>query len=184
MAREVDDPGAIASALHNLALDHLVADDPSGARPLLEESLGLAEELGTAYGLANVHASLGSALVALDELAPAAAHLAESVRLLRELDATEALPQVVEDLAALALAQGDPEGAAKRLGAAMCIRAGVGAGTGRIDADRTARTEAGTRRELGDEAFERLRNEGRELTLTQAIEQASRDAAAGVPAPG
>ena len=131
-----------------------------------------------------MHANLGAALVSLEELTPASAHLAESVRLLRELDATEALPQVVEDLAALALAKSDPEGAAKLLGVAMCIRAGVGAGTGRIDIDRIARTEAGARRELGDEAFERLRNEGRELTLAQAIELVSRDAAAGVPAPG
>jgi hypothetical protein len=111
-------------------------------------------------------------------------HLAESVRLLRQLDATEALPQVVEDLAALALATGDAERSARRLGAAMCIRTAVGAGTGRIDADRAARTEVGARAELGDDAFERLRREGRELTLAQAIEFASRDAAAGVSAAG
>ena len=184
LARELDDRGAIASALHNLALDHLVADDAAGALPLLEESLGHAEELGTAYGLANVHANLGAALVSLGDLGQAAAHLAESVRLLRALDATEALPQAVEDLAALALATGDPEAAARRLGAAMCIRAGVGSGTGRIDADRAGRTEAEVRRELGDETFERLRNEGRELTLAQAIEFVSREAAAAVPARG
>ena len=130
-----------------------------------------------------MHASLGAALVALDEFGRAAAHLAESVRLLRGLDATEAMPQVVEDLAALALAQGDPRGRRSGSVPRCAVRAGVGAGTGRSDADRTARTEADARR-AGDEALRRLRNEGRELTLAQAIEQASRDAAAGVAAPG
>ena len=102
LARELDEADPIASSLHNLALVYLVEDDAAGALPLLEESLVLAEALQTPYGLANVHANLGAALVDLGELGRGAAHLAESIRRLRELDATESLPPTIEDQAALA----------------------------------------------------------------------------------
>ena len=72
LARELDEADPIASSLHNLALVHLVEDDAAGALPLLEESLVLAEALETPYGLANVHANLGAALVDLGELGRAA----------------------------------------------------------------------------------------------------------------
>ena len=183
LARELDEADPIASSLHNLALVYLVEDDAEGALPLLEESLVLAEALQTPYGLANVHANLGAALVDLGELGRGAAHLAESIRRLRELDATESLPPTIEDQAALAVATGAPETAARLLGAAMAVRDSVGSGTGQSDADRAARTEAKARTVLGDEGFSLPFEEGRGLTLAAAVDFAEREAAAAVAHP-
>ncbi len=183
LARELDEADPIASALHNLALVHLVEDDAAGALPLLEESLVFAEALGTAYGLANVHGNLGAALVDLGELGRAAAHLAESVRRLRELDATESLPPTIEDQAALAFATGAAETAARLLGAAMAVRDSVGSGFGQSDADRAARTAAKARTALGDEGFSSAFEEGRRLTLAEAVDFAEREATAAVAHP-
>lgn len=183
LARELDEADPMASALHNLALVHLVEDDAAGALPLLEESLVFAEALGTPYGLANVHGNLGAALVDLGELGRAAAHLAESVRRLRELDATESLPPTIEDQAALAFATGAADTAARLLGAAMAVRDSVGSGFGQSDADRAARTAAKARTALGDEGFSSAFEEGRRLTLAEAVDFAEREAAAAVAHP-
>ena len=170
LARDLGDTGAIASALHNLALVHLVEDDAPSALPLLEESLDHAEALGSAYGLGNVHANLGAALVALGDLDEGERHLGESVRILRELDATKSLGPTVEELAALALARGDCDEAARRLGAAAAIRAAIGSGNGRADADRAARTEARAKVALGDDGFARAFAAGRALSLDDVYE--------------
>ena len=178
LARELGESEAIGSALHNLALVHLVEEDPGSAVPLLEESLTHARAVGNTYGEANCHANLGAALVELGEHARAADHLAASVRLLRQLDATEVLAPTLEDLAALALATGDPASAARRLGAAAAVRAAVGSGAGRSDADRAERTERATRSELGDDLFEQEWADGRGLTLARALEFAESESAA------
>ena len=184
LARELDEADLIARSLHNLALVHLVENDAAGALPLLEESLALVQAFDSPYGLANVHANLGAALVDLGDLSRAAGHLAESVRRLRELDATESLPPTIEDLAALALATGDAEAAAKRLGAAMAVRDSVGAGTGRSDADRAALTEVKARLQLGDDAFELAFAAGRALSLHEAVQLAEREATVAMSTPG
>ena len=111
------------------------------------------------------------------------AHLAESIRRLRELDATESLPPTIEDQAALAVATGAPDTAARLLGAAMAVRDSVGSGTGQSDADRAARTEAKARAALGDEGFSAAFEEGRGLTLAEAVGFAEREAAAAVAHP-
>ena len=130
-----------------------------------------------------MHANLGAALVELGELGRAAAHLAESVRRLRELDATESLPPTIEDQAALAFATGAAETAARLLGAAMAVRDSVGSGFGQSDADRAARTAAKARTALGDEGFSSAFEEGRRLTLAEAVDFAEREAAAAVAHP-
>ena len=170
LARELDYLIGLASSLHNLSLGYLAENEPARALPLLEESLVLSERLGSAYFLANVHTNLGAALVAVGDLDEGERHLTEGARIQLELDATKSLSPTLEELAALALARGDADAAAARLGAAEAIRAAIGAGHNRADADRAARTEARARAELGDDAFERLRRDGRELTLAQAIE--------------
>ena len=101
------------------------------------------------------------------------------------LDAPEIIAPTLEDLAALAFASGDANAAARRLGAAAALRAGLGTAIGRSDADRAARTEVRARlRDWATTAFERAFGEGRRLTLQEAIELASREASAAVVAPG
>ena len=182
MARELGETGAIASSLHNLALVHLAEDHPAAALPLLEESLVHAESLGSAYGLGNVHANLGAALVGLGKLEAGESHLGESVRILLELDALDTLCPTIEDLAALALARGDAEEAPLLLGAAAALRSSIGAGRGRSDADRADRTAARARERVGAEAYDRGLAAGVELTRAEVLELAKRAATAAANA--
>ena len=184
LARELDYLIGLASSLHNLSLSYLAEDEPAQALPLLEESLVLSERLGSAYILANVHTNLGAARVAVGDLDDGARHLAEGARILLELDATKSLSPTLEELAALALARGDADAAAARLGAAEAIRAAIGAGHNRADADRAARTEARARDELGEDAFDLAFESGRSLPLTDAVMLVEQTVTAAAAAPG
>jgi hypothetical protein len=68
------------------SLADLADGAPADAIPRLEESLELANEPGSLYGVAHVHCAFGVALTELGHLDLATEHLYESVHVRRELD--------------------------------------------------------------------------------------------------
>jgi len=80
----------------------------------------------------------------------------------------------LEGLAAVAVARGEADRAARLLGAAQRIREEVGAAvyTYRPDRSLQERTMAAAHTQLGEPGFEQARAEGRAMAFEQAIEYA------------
>jgi hypothetical protein len=78
----------------------------------------------------------------------------------------------LENFALIAMAQGQPERAVHLFGAAEALRAKIGAPGRLIDREAHARLLLDARGRLGEPAFSRAQEEGRAMTLDEAIARA------------
>jgi predicted ATPase/class 3 adenylate cyclase len=170
-----DRPGESLS-LGNLGLVFQSQGDYDTARRLLEESLAIDRELGDKLGIAGSFSYLGELERAAGNFDRAEELHLEGLRGLRELPQREVLPMAIEGLAGLAAARGRVESAARLFGAAESLRRTVGLPVPPSSLEAYERDVAGTRRALGDTAFEQLKKEGWEMTLEAAISYALAEA--------
>jgi non-specific serine/threonine protein kinase len=126
--------------------------------------------------------SLGFVLLGQGEYGEAKALLAESLSLRRELGDQVGMVQCLAGLAGIANSVGQPERAARLFGAAEALRAASGARLSpadRVDYDHNL---AAARGQLGESAFAAAWDEGRAMTLEEAIAEAERIALETAPA--
>src|SRR5262249_34525659 len=101
----------------------------------------------------------------------------ESLTIHREAGGKPRIVTDLEGLAAVAVAQAQPERAARLFGAAEALREAMGAPLPPADRPEHARAVASARTALGDEAFAAAWVEGRALSMeaaiTYALEQVS-----------
>jgi predicted ATPase/class 3 adenylate cyclase/DNA-binding CsgD family transcriptional regulator len=166
--RELEDVEGIGLCLLHLGVVALSQGDPSSARPPLEESLAIWRELGDRRTIVKATYFLGDAASGRRDHAAARTLYEESLSLSIELGDRWISAISLEGLARVALATGQPEAAARLLGAADALRDATGATRSAYFRALYERNLAQTRARLGDDAFDTAWAAGRTLTPEQA----------------
>jgi predicted ATPase/class 3 adenylate cyclase len=164
--RELGDRRGIAASLNNLGLLAREQRNYAAAQALYEESLVIRRELGDKQGIAASLSNLGLVAWRQGDRARARRLLAEGLKLRQALGDKAGIAGSLESLAMI---EPDPERAACLYGAAEGLREVLHhprTPSGRSDYDR----ELGTlRAALGEQAFAAAWDQGRAMTLEQAI---------------
>jgi tetratricopeptide (TPR) repeat protein len=159
----------IASALHNLGDIAKRQGAYARAEGLVRESLAMAVEAGDRHLIARTVHLLGSVASERGRYDEAAAHFATALEMDRETGDREGVACAVEGFAGVAAAQGRPDRALLLAGAAVAARGSEAAlypPGERVTLERQLLT---ARSALGDDAAARAFDEGRALTLAQAV---------------
>jgi len=172
--RELGDRFGIATSLNNLGLVAYYQDDYPAARALFEECRAIAQELGDrsvfAYSLNN----LGLVAYYQADYLGARVLFEECLAITRELGDRYGIAFSLEGMAAAIAALGGSLLAARIWGAADRLREEIGSPRPPNERPRHDARVAAARANLRDDAsFDRAWQEGRALTLEQAIELAS-----------
>ncbi|HEY5984838.1 MAG TPA: BTAD domain-containing putative transcriptional regulator [Streptosporangiaceae bacterium] len=160
MFRELGDVEGIAWSLLSLGTVARYQGAREQAAALLQESRSRAERIGFREGIAWSLEQLG--LLAADRGDPAAAALLRnSLEIHHDLRDRWRTCSVLEDLAAIALAQGCPQQATHLLGAAEEMRVAIGTVIAPCERAQHTATMTGARAALGSEAFAAAWQQGR-----------------------
>ena len=169
------DRRGVASVLGNLGNVAYERGDFTAALALSQEALAISRELGDRDGIASSLHSLGGVAYLQGDLASARAlYLANR----RELGDRLGIARALEGLAVVAASLGNSLRAARTWGAAQRLREEIGTPLSPTERSRYDQRGAAARAAVGDgAAFDRAWQEGRALTLKQAIELASEETA-------
>ncbi|MEO8346217.1 MAG: tetratricopeptide repeat protein [Betaproteobacteria bacterium] len=169
--RELGERQSIAMTLNSLGIVAYCEGDLRAARALLEESLAIRRELGDRQGIAASLNNLGNeARDHGDHVGGLALH-AESLAIYRELGDRRGIASSLEGFAEFALAK--PDRAARMWGAAERLRNEIAVPLPLRDRARHESQLAEARAAIEDAfAFDQAWEEGRAMTLAQAIEYA------------
>ncbi len=171
--RELRDQRGMALALGNLGIVTMEQGDYAGARGLQEESLSICRELGDRRGIAVALNNLGLVAWSQGDYVAARGLDEESLLLFRELGERRGIAYTLEALAALAAAEGTPRRAARLWGAAEQLREEIGSALPPNNLKEREQQVAASRAALADDiAFDAAWEEGRALTLDQAMDLA------------
>ena len=178
ISRELGDRARVADALNNLGSLAYDQGDFASARVLIEESLAISRDLGDRDGIASSLHSLGMVAYLQGDLAAARTLHKEGLANRRDLGDRLGLSRALEGLAAVAAALGRSLRAARIWGAAERLREEIGTPLSPTDRPGYDRRGAAARAAVGDDAaFDGAWQQGRALTLEQAIELASEETA-------
>jgi hypothetical protein len=140
---------------------------------MLEESLAIHRELGNRYGIAVSLSNLGYVALNQGDYPNARALLEESLAIRRELGDRYGIPYSLEGLGAVVASLHDSLRAARIWGASERSRAEIGTPLSPNERSGYDRRVAAARIASGDDAaFDNAWQEGRRLTLDQAIDLA------------
>jgi non-specific serine/threonine protein kinase len=167
--RELGDGWGMAVSLNILGSTAYYQGYYSRSAALFEESLSLFQELGDKHGIAWCLEGLAGVAVAQGQPERAAELCRESLALYSELGNKKDIPGCLECLARAAVAQRQPEQAARLFGTAEALRKTAGVPLPFPDRADYDRSVAAVREGLGEEAFRVLWEEGRRMTLEEAI---------------
>jgi predicted ATPase/DNA-binding SARP family transcriptional activator len=167
--RESGDRRGYALAISNLGGIALERGDHERAATLSEEAYGLFDALEDSEGMALALVNQGFAALSEHEHERALERLREALRRLAELEFKDVIGYCFEGLAAVLAFTGQPDPAARLLGAAEALRESVGVDLAPAERETHEATAAAIRASLGEERFGTAWREGRELTLDDAI---------------
>jgi tetratricopeptide (TPR) repeat protein len=169
IGREIGDTRTIAMALNNLGDVAQQQGQHQEAMERLEQALAAYRSLGDKGGIALTTHSLGVIASLRGEYGSALAYLGQSLRLRREMGDKPGCIEGLEDIAAVDVAQGRVERAARLLGTAEAAREVVGVAL--LPANRPAyeRAMAALRQRLDARRHDALWAKGRAMTLDDAI---------------
>jgi predicted ATPase/DNA-binding winged helix-turn-helix (wHTH) protein len=171
--RELGDRYGIATSLSNTGSEAVNQGDYPAATALLKESLAIHRELGDRSGIALSLSNLGHVALNQGDHPAARALYEESMAISREIGQHWAIPYSLEGLAAVAASLQDSLRAARIWGATERSRVEIGAPLSPNERSGYDRHVAAARIASGDDAaFDRAWQEGRRLTLDQAIDLA------------
>jgi predicted ATPase/transcriptional regulator with XRE-family HTH domain len=176
--KDVGEEHAIATSLNNLGLVATAQSDFVAARPLLEESLSLYRHLDDAYGIAtslNNLALLARCQGEGDDLSGVPL-LKESLEIRKTMTDRYAIAYSLAGYAGLAGRQADSIAAARRaarlLAATQTLLEAIGARLENVYLTEYNRTLDAVRAHLGEEEYQRAWQEGRVMSMEEAIEYA------------
>lgn len=172
ISRESEDQIGVAIGTHNLGEVARARDDLDGARRRFEASLEISRRLENTILCARTLGSLGASLTDTGEIPAAVAALHECLLLSRETNDPLDLADVLENIAQVALVEGDPALAARLLHSAAGLRAEVEAAADPIHARRLVRLTELVRDALDEAAWARAEVDGRALGADAAAAQA------------
>ena len=169
LSRELGDTRSLGFELSGLGEVAMRQGHYTRATQLLEESLELRRQLGNKWGVGVSLGTLGWVAMHEGEWDRAVARLCESLEVRREIGDKGGSAWCLERLAEVTLAQGDPEKAIRLLSAAAALRTSLGSVIDPADQVEYQKNRAALRIKLGEERFTEIWNEGRALTLEQAV---------------
>jgi tetratricopeptide (TPR) repeat protein len=169
LQRELGDKQGIATSLNNLGNVAERQGDYVQAAALYEESLALRRELGNKEGVASTLTNLGLLAYIQDDYGRATTLLREALLLSRDIGAKGLMPDGLEGLAWSAVAQGQPERAARLGGAAETLREALGMPLPREEQTGHDRAVRAMRAALSEDVFATTWEEGRAMPLQTAI---------------
>ena len=164
--RELGDVEGAAWSLISLGTVARYQGDVERASVLLTESLALSEGIGFREGIAWSVEQLGL-LAVLDGNPVAISLLRRSLELHGELRDRWRMSSVLEDLAAITLAQGNTRQAARLLGAAEALRETIGTVIAPCERLQHNQTTMAVRTALGDEAFDIALRQGQLASMDE-----------------
>ncbi len=175
LARELGHVRGLIVSLRELGALTAEGGDLRRANELLDESEGLAREHGDDSALAAILLDRSRLALAARDTESAASLATEAVELYRRYGTTGGVAEGVHVLALAAEADGEPDRAARLLGAAEALRDAAGtplaaANSGGLE-DAVRRASA----VLGDAAFAAAHAEGRALSVDEAVALAVAD---------
>ncbi|HET9910276.1 MAG TPA: tetratricopeptide repeat protein, partial [Anaerolineales bacterium] len=169
LSRALGDARSMGFELSGLGEIALRQHDYERAIRLLEESLELRRQLGNKWGVGVSLGTLGWVALCKGDWERAVACLGESLEVRQEIGDKGGCAWCLERLSEVALAQGKPEKAARLLSAAATLRISIGSVIDPADQMEYQNRRAALQTQLGEKQFAALWNEGRSLTLEQAI---------------
>ena len=171
--RKLGNRSGIAKTLESLASLAHERGDVATSRALQLEALGIARELGDRGRIANSLLNLGTLACVEGEFASARHLLSEGLTIQREVGERRQIASLLEGLALVAAEVEGPLRAARIWGAAERIRMEIGAPMApAAQAHHDLRVAAARAASGDDAAFDNAWQDGRVLTLEQAIELA------------
>jgi DNA-binding CsgD family transcriptional regulator len=170
--REVGDAWGLAIALTNLGIVPESQKDYAEAKVLFEESVALFRDLGDPWGLSLALRHLGYVFAGQGDYAGAAALYKESLILCSEQGDKWFSSMCLEDLAVVAGLAGEYRRAVRLLAASAVLRELVGTAVRNLYRADYERTLAAARAGLDERVFAEAWDEGRAMTLGQAIVEA------------
>ena len=174
LARAADDRYITAAALHHLGMISAERDANSrAALALLEESLALYRQIGFPRHIALLLATLSNVERTEGSLTRASELLQESLRMLVTSGEQFGIHGALEDLANLAMDEGQPHRAVRLAGAAAKLRQRIGALTNPATARRREAWLREARKALGDAQFEIEWSEGEAMSTDNALAEAT-----------
>lgn len=180
LLRSVEDKAGVAQALHVLGELARLNGDYGLSTKVLEEGLSLARELDDTIRQAFILDSLGYLALYDNDLQSATALARESLKLALIVGYKPHIPACLAGLAAVYLAQGMTQHAARLLGAADSLFDAHGFDPRPSDTPDIERTRANVRTKLGKAAFEDARAEGEAMSLEEAIAYALEESFPGL----
>ncbi len=170
--RRLGDIATAMFALNNAATLALLDGDPIEAERIAQEALEHAQSIGMEAGTPVALSELGYSALARGDVGLARARFADSARAYQRVQDREGVTYTLDGLAAVALAQGNPEAAAKAIGAADATRAEIGVGVYPI-IQRSFRGPllAAVQAARGADAFQAAHAAGSETDPDQAIDE-------------
>lgn len=175
LRRTIGDKWGIAMSLNNLGIVAYEQGDFPRAGALHAESLALLREIGDRWGIAMSLNSLGNVACEQGDYTGARALHEECLALGREIGDKKSVAACLAGLGGAAIALGQEglvEKAATLLGAAQGLLQSMGAVLDRDDRLPYERAVASARYVLGEAAFEKAGQEGRGMSLEEAVNYA------------
>ncbi len=172
IARELGDRKGVALSLNNLGELALVQHDYVVAGSLFEQSLNIRRELGDRTGIAAALLNLGAVARCQGDCKSARILHEESMRRFRELGETQNIAYVLESFACLNAEEHRSEQAILLWAAADRIREEIGSAMPPVSETEREIAMASVRQALSESALSAARDEGRAMTIEQAIETA------------
>jgi hypothetical protein len=173
IARKENDKALIAFALHFLGIGHSFQGDHALARSFFEECISLLKQIGgNKPGVAFSYFHLARIARLQGDYRVAYARQVEGMRLFQQVGDPRGIGYSLAGFAALATVQGQIQRAARLCGTVECVCAVFGSLLEvplQVEYDRDI---IAVQAALGEETFVKACNEGRAMTMEQAIEYA------------
>jgi tetratricopeptide (TPR) repeat protein len=180
-ARATDDRRLLYSSLGNLAVAVHARGQWTAARELYEEALDVARELGTPFEMGRALCEIARSEYVEGRHDPARSHFAEGLTILHGLGNRPGVIESLEGLACVAAATAAPRRAALLWGSADALRQEIGYIRTVPDSITYEIQVKSVRAILTAEAFDQAWDEGRAMTLDDAVRYALDEQAGATP---
>jgi len=169
ISSELGDARSMGFELSGLGEVALRQHDYARATQLMEESLELRRQLGNTWGVGVSLGMLGWVAMREREWDRAIVRLGESLEVRQEIGDKGGSAWCLERLAGVAMAQSQTEKAVRLFGAATVLRSSIGSVIDPADQDRYKKNLDYLRANLGRERYKAAWDEGRAMSLEQAV---------------
>jgi non-specific serine/threonine protein kinase len=170
--REVGDSRSISTILHNLGRVVASRGQLEQGRLLVSEGLSIARDLNDLTAMAVFSHSLGRIAAMAGDFDEALRHYAEALPVYREYNAVHMVAELLESIASVAIQLREFRRAARFIGAAAAIREVVGIGVHPEDRDEFDSDLATLQQALEAGELEAAMDEGRAMSIDDAIADA------------